>query len=64
MQAPRFLHNLLTSSLSVIHAKRLQTVLDTVGALLGERRLGLTAIGRALPSSTDAEPVNLIRTDR
>ncbi|GAA3895649.1 IS4 family transposase [Halomonas piscis] len=63
MQAPRFLHNLLTSSLSVIHAKRLQTVLDTVGALLGERRLGLTAIGRALPSSTDAKHA-IKRVDR
>lgn len=63
MHAPRFLHNLLTSSLPVIHAKRLQAVLDTVGALLGERRLGLTAIGRALPSSTDAKHANK-RVDR
>lgn len=63
MQAPRFLHNLLTSSLPVIHAKRLQAVLDTVGALLGERRLGLTAIDRALPSLTDAKHA-IKRVDR
>ena len=49
MQAPRFLHNWLTSALPSIHAKRLQALLDTVGALLTDRRLGLTALGRALP---------------
>lgn len=32
----------------LIHAKRLQTVLDTVGTLTSERRLGLTALSRAL----------------
>lgn len=49
MQAPRFLHNWLASALPSIHAKRLQALLDTVGALLMDRRLGLTALGRALP---------------
>lgn len=63
MQAPRFLHTLLTSSLPVIHAKRLHALLDVVGALLGERRLGVTALGRALPGS--AAPKHAIkRVDR
>ncbi|CAM4317026.1 IS4 family transposase [Vreelandella rituensis] len=51
MQAPQFLHNLLTSSLPAIHTQCLKTLLDIVGALLGERRLGLTALDRALPGS-------------
>ncbi|XGA81372.1 hypothetical protein OR573_07015 [Halomonas sp. CH40] len=40
MQAPRFLHNWLTSALPSIHAKRLQALLDTVSALLTDRLLG------------------------
>ncbi|MBB3192513.1 IS4 family transposase [Halomonas cerina] len=63
MQAPRFLHTLLTSSLPVVHAKRLQALLDTVGALLGERRLGLTALGRALPGPVDTKHT-IKRVDR
>ncbi|RCV85725.1 IS4 family transposase, partial [Vreelandella rituensis] len=63
MQAPQFLHNWLTSALPSIHAKRLQALLDTVGALLTERRLGLTALGRALPGP--ATPRHTIkRVDR
>lgn len=63
MQAPQFLHNWLTSALPSIHAKRLQALLDTVGALLTERRLGLTALGRALPGP--AAPRHTIkRVDR
>jgi len=63
MQAPRFLHTLLTSSLPLVHAKRLQALLDTVGALLGERRLGLTALGRALPGPV-ATKHTIKRVDR
>lgn len=63
MQAPRFLHTLLTSSLPLVHAKRLQALLDTVGALLGERRLGLTALGRALPGPADTKHT-IKRVDR
>lgn len=63
MQAPRFLHTLLTSSLPVVHAKRLQALLDVVGALLGERRLGVTALGRALPGSA-APKHSIKRVDR
>lgn len=63
MQAPQFLHNLLTSSLPSIHAKRLQALLDVVGALLGERRLGLTALGRALPGPA-ATKHTIKRVDR
>ncbi|WP_280551819.1 IS4 family transposase [Halomonas sp. 25-S5] len=63
MQAPRFLHTLLTSSLPLVHAKRLQALLDTVGALLGERRLGLTALGRALPGPVDTKHT-IKRVDR
>lgn len=63
MQAPQFLHTLLTSSLSLIHAKRLQAVLDTVGALLSEKRLGLTALGRALPGPV-ATKHTIKRVDR
>ncbi|TLF44535.1 IS4 family transposase, partial [Halomonas urmiana] len=63
MQAPRFLHTMLTSSLPSIHAKRLQALLDTVGALLGERRLGLTALGRALPGPV-ATKHTIKRVDR
>ncbi|PWV72669.1 IS4 family transposase [Halomonas sp. A11-A] len=63
MQAPRFLHTLLTSSLTVVHAKRRQALLDVVGALLAERRLGVTALGRALPGP--AAPKHAIkRVDR
>lgn len=51
MQPSRFLHTLLTSLLPVVHAKRLQALLDAVSALLGERRLGLMALGRALPDA-------------
>ncbi len=51
MQAPRFLHKMLASSLPVIHAKRLQALLDAVGALLSGHRLGLTALGRTLPGT-------------
>lgn len=53
MQAPRFLHKLLTSSLPIIHAKRMKALLDMVGVLLGEQRLTLTALGRALPGPVD-----------
>ncbi|SDK84307.1 transposase, IS4 family [Modicisalibacter muralis] len=63
MQAPRFLHTLLTSSLPLVHAKRLQALLDTVGALLGKRRLGLTALGRALPGPVAAKHT-IKRVDR
>lgn len=63
MQAPRFLHTLLTSSLPSIHAKRLQALLDMVGALLGERRLGLAALGRALPEPV-ATKHTIKRVDR
>lgn len=63
MQAPQFLHNLLTSSLPSIHTKRLQALLDVVGALLGERRLGLTVLGRAL-SGPVATKHSIKRVDR
>ena len=57
------MHTLLTSSLPLIHAKRLQALLDMVGALLGERRLGLTALGRALPGPVDTKHT-IKRVDR
>ncbi len=46
MQTTRFLHKILATSASAVHAHRLEVLLAAVHALLNGQRLGLTALGR------------------
>lgn len=52
MQTHRFLHKILSDSAQVTHALRLNALFDAVQALLSSQRLGVTALGRHLPSDT------------
>lgn len=45
MHIKRFLHNLLSNT---IHGKRLATLTLLINALISEKRLSLTQLGRAL----------------
>lgn len=63
MQAVRFLHKAFVRALPNVHAKRLNTLMCAVSALLAGRRLTLTALGRFMPG--DGQPRHAIkRVDR
>lgn len=63
MQAVRFLHKAFTQALPSVHAKRLNTLMCAVSALLAGRRLTLTAVGRFMPGG--GQPRHAIkRADR
>lgn len=60
MHVKRFLHNLLSTS---IHRKRLDTLYIFVEALITEKKLSLTRLGRALKNKAQ-EKNNIKRCDR
>jgi hypothetical protein len=63
MQAVRFLHKAFARALPSVHAKRLNTLMCAVSALLAGRRLTLTAVGRFMPGA--CQPQRFItRVDR
>jgi len=60
MHIKRFLHNLLSST---IHGKRLNTLNLLINALISEKKLSLTQLGRALKNKAQ-EKNNIKRCDR
>lgn len=60
MHIKRFLHNLLFST---IHGKRLNTLNLLINALITEKKLSLTQLGRALKNKAQ-EKHNIKRCDR
>ncbi|TWC35681.1 hypothetical protein FBY03_110100 [Pseudomonas sp. SJZ079] len=63
MQAVRFLHKAFARALPSVHAKRLNSLMCAISALLAGRRLTLTAVGRFVPGN--GQPRHAIkRADR
>lgn len=64
MRAKSILHDLLGKSLNNVHRKRMRTVFLVVEAVIREKCLALTALGRSLARITGVEKHAIKRVDR